>query len=204
MQFFLANGIDEAEKKRVLFLFVVGPAADKLLRNLLALAKPGEKAYNTLITTLSAYFSPATSEIVQRFKFHRHFRNPGKSVATFISEIHSLAEFCNFRPTLEEILQDRIICGISNDIIQRHLLTEPVLTFKKVLEISLGIEAANRNMHVLRQLSASNSKQKDIASVNNEISRVTPNPTGKSETCYCCVSTNQGGMPLQKCNMPFL
>ena len=125
-------------------------------------------------------------------------------MATFVSEIRSLAKFCNFRPTLEEVLQDRIVCGISNDIIQRHLLTEPVLTFKKVLEISLGIEAANRNMCELHRLSACNSKQRDIASINNEINKVTPNLTGKSETCYCCVSTNWGGMPLQRCNMPFL
>ena len=44
--FFLANGIDEAEKKRAVFLSVIGPAAYKLLRNLLAPAKPGEKAYD--------------------------------------------------------------------------------------------------------------------------------------------------------------
>ena len=44
--FFLANGIDEAEKKRAVFLSVIGPATYKLLRNLLAPAKPGEKAYN--------------------------------------------------------------------------------------------------------------------------------------------------------------
>ena len=63
--FFLANGIDEVEKKRAVFLSVIGPAAYKLLRNLLALAKPGEKAYDALITTLSAHFSPAPSKIVQ-------------------------------------------------------------------------------------------------------------------------------------------
>ena len=63
--FFLANRIDEAEKKRAVFLSVIGPAAYKLLRNLLAPAKPGEKVYDALITTLSAHFSPAPSEIVQ-------------------------------------------------------------------------------------------------------------------------------------------
>ena len=101
MQFFLANGIDEEEKKRAVFLSVIGPATFKLLRNLLAPEKPGEKAYNALITTLSAHFSLAPSEIVQ---FHSRFQNPGESVATFVSEIRSLAEFCNFGRTLEEML----------------------------------------------------------------------------------------------------
>ena len=54
-------------------------------------------------------------------------------MATFISEIRSLAEFCNYGPNLEEILRDRIVCGISNDTIQRRLLAEPGLTFKKAL-----------------------------------------------------------------------
>ena len=189
MQFFLANGIDEAEKKRAVFLSVIGLATFKLLRNLLAPEKPGEKAYDALITTLSAHFSPAPSEIVQRFKFHSRFRNPGESVATFVSEIRSLAEFCNFGHTLEEMLRDRIVCGINDDTIQCRLLAEPELTYKKVLEISQGIEAANRNMRELHQPSANSSKQRDIANVNNEINKVAPNPTGKSETCYRCGKT---------------
>ena len=91
------------------------------------------------------------------------------------------AEFCNFGRTLEEMLRDRIVCGISDDTIQRHLLAEPGLTYKKALQ---GIEAANRNMRELHRPSANSSKQRDIASVNNEINKVAPNPTGKSETCY--------------------
>ena len=110
-------------------------------------------------------------------------------MATFISEIRSLAEFCNFGPNLEEMLRDRIVCGISGDTIQRRLLAKPGLTFKKALEISQGIEAANHNMRELHWLSANNSKQRDIASVNNEINKVAPNPTGKSETCYRCRKT---------------
>ena len=63
------------------------------------------------------------------------------------------------------------------------------LTFKKALEISQGIKAANHNMRELHRPSANNSKQRDIASVNNEINKVAPNPTGKSETCYRCRKT---------------
>jgi len=63
--FFLANEIDKAEKKELflaVFLSVIGPATYKLFRNLLALAKPGDKAYSNLVTVLSAHYSPAPSE----------------------------------------------------------------------------------------------------------------------------------------------
>ena len=126
--FFLANGIDDAEKKAVL-LPVISAVTYKVLRNLLAPAKPGEKTYDELVATLSAHYSPPPSEII-RFKFHSRFRNPGKSVATCVSELRSLAEFCNFRQTLEVMLHDRIICGINDNAIQQRLLAEPGLTFK--------------------------------------------------------------------------
>ena len=42
---FVANGITAAEQKRAVFLTVIGPAAFKLLRNLIAPAKPDEKDY---------------------------------------------------------------------------------------------------------------------------------------------------------------
>ena len=63
--FFQANDIDYAEKKRAVLLSVVGPATYKLLRSLLAPAKPGEKNYGELVATLLAHYSPPPSEIIQ-------------------------------------------------------------------------------------------------------------------------------------------
>ena len=63
--FFQANDIDDAGKKRAVLLSVVGPVTYKLLRNLLAPAKPGEKTYDELVETLSAHYSPPPSEIIQ-------------------------------------------------------------------------------------------------------------------------------------------
>ena len=71
--FFLANGIDDAEKKRAVLLSVIGPVMYKVLRNLLALMKPSEKNYDELVATLSAHYSLPPSEIIQRFKFHSCF-----------------------------------------------------------------------------------------------------------------------------------
>ena len=63
--FFQANDIDDAGRKRAVLLSVVGPVMYKLLRNLLAAAKPGEKTYGKLVATLSAHYSPPPSEIIR-------------------------------------------------------------------------------------------------------------------------------------------
>jgi hypothetical protein len=41
--FFATNGIVEAERKKAVFLFVLGAATYKVLRNLLSPEKPGDK-----------------------------------------------------------------------------------------------------------------------------------------------------------------
>ena len=43
--FFEANEVADADKKRAILLTVIGPSAYKLLRNLLAPAKPKDKTY---------------------------------------------------------------------------------------------------------------------------------------------------------------
>ena len=101
---FVANGIIEEEKKRAVFLSVIGASTYKLLSSLLAPVKPGEKSYTFLVDTLSEHFNPAPSEIVERFKFHTRFRKPGESVTAFVSELRSLAKSCNFGDTLETML----------------------------------------------------------------------------------------------------
>ena len=68
-------------KKQVVFFSVIGPAAYKILRNLLALAKPGEKTYSELVDALSKHAKPTPSEIVERCKFHSRSRRADKNVA---------------------------------------------------------------------------------------------------------------------------
>lgn len=83
------------------------------------------------------------SVTVQQFKFHSHFRKPGQSVANFVAKLWQLSEHCDFGAVLDNMLCDRPVCGINNDAIQRCLLGEtPPLTYKKVLEISQGMEMA--------------------------------------------------------------
>ena len=107
--FFDTNGITEGEKKRAIFLSVIGPSTYRLLKNLVSPAKPGEKSYADLVETLTTHYNPAPSETIQRFKFHTRVRKTGETVATYVSELRSIAEYCNFGSSLEEMLRDRLV-----------------------------------------------------------------------------------------------
>jgi len=135
--FFQANGITHKRKQKAILLETIGPSACKLLCSLIALTKPDEKSYEELVAAMEKHRNPSPSETIQRYKFNSQFRKEGESVATYLSELHSLAEYCNFQDNLDDVLHDCLVCGIQNMSIQKRLSLEATLTLKKATEISL-------------------------------------------------------------------
>ncbi|CAG2249536.1 unnamed protein product [Mytilus edulis] len=143
--YFNANEIDEEDQKRDIFLSVCGKNTYKLIRDLLAPAKPGTKSLADLTKLVKDHRDPVPSEIIQRFKFNSRTRHSDESVRTFIAALRSLTEHCNYGDTLNAMLRDRLVVGIKSDRIQRRLLAEPNLTFEKALEIATAMETAEKN-----------------------------------------------------------
>ena len=202
--FFAANGIENASKKRSVFLAMVGPSAYKLLGNLVAPKKPGEVEYGELVKKLSEHHNPAPSEIVQRFKFNSRVRNPGESVAKFTAELRSLARFCNFKDSLDDMLRDRLVCGISDVQMQKRLLAEPKLTLKKATELALSMEAASKNAQALQPSgSIAKTHGENLHKVQSS-TRTKPQKSPQSFTCYRCGNTGHAANVCKhkstKCN----
>ena len=80
-QYFLANVVTDAAKKRVILLSVVGDKTYKLIRDLVAPKKPTEKSYKELVEILTTHLKPKPSMIVERFKFNSRFRREGETAA---------------------------------------------------------------------------------------------------------------------------
>ena len=120
--FFTANGHTEAAKKKSILLTAIGPTAYKILSSLTSPAKPGDKTYNELVEIMKTHYSPVPSEIVKRFRFHTRSRLKDESVADFVAALRAIAVHCNFGDSLDTMLRDRIVCGISDEHTQRPSL----------------------------------------------------------------------------------
>ena len=59
-------------------------------------------------------------------------------------ELKRLALKCEFETFLEEALRDRLVCGLKSLQIQKKLLAERDLTFKKAFETAQSMELANK------------------------------------------------------------
>ena len=61
-----------------------------------------------------------------------------------------LTEHCAYGETLEEILRDRLICGISNAAIRRCLLAELDLTLSKAISVAQAAKIADADVKELQ------------------------------------------------------
>ena len=104
-------------------------------------------AYDDLVKILSEhYHDPVLSSIVQRYKFYNHNRKDGESIANFVATPREIAKFCDYKETLNMMLRDCLVCGVTNRSIQTWLLAEKELTFEKALEIALSVDAAEKDV----------------------------------------------------------
>ena len=67
-----------------------------------------------------------------------------------MAELRSLARYCKFGASLNDLLRDRIVCGINDENIQRRLLAEKTLTLDSALDIAVGMESARKNVTELQ------------------------------------------------------
>ena len=96
---------------------MIGPKSYKLLSSLVAPSKPGEKTYGELVKKVEKHHCPPPSEIV--FKFHTGERRAKESIATFVVELRALGQTCGFGDSLEDMIRDRLVCGVKDERIQR-------------------------------------------------------------------------------------
>ena len=98
------------------------------------------------------HFHPRRLEIVQHFHFNSRVRHSNETIAAFVAELRKLSEFCNFGDKLDEMLRDRIVCGINHPAMQRRPLSETDLTLAKTLEVAQGLEAVEKSSKVMQEV----------------------------------------------------
>ena len=67
-----------------------------------------------------------------------------------MASLRRLSKHCKYEAILDDMLRDRLVCGVRDKRIQQRLLAEPDLTFQKAMDLALAAEAAARNSQDLQ------------------------------------------------------
>lgn len=71
---------------------------------------------------------------MERLKFNSRNQKPGETIEAYVSDLRNKAQSCRFGDLQEELIRDRLVCGILNDGIRKLLLCNNELTLAKAIE----------------------------------------------------------------------
>ena len=210
--YFVANDITDVAKRRAILLNAVGPTTYRLIKTLCLPGKPKDHTFRELVEKVKIHFNRKPSPIIKRYEFNTRKQRPGESVAEYVAALRKIAEHCEYGGTLNDMLRDRLVCGIADKRVQNRYLREAKLTYTEARDMALAAETADRGskrLHVkngdggatVPPMSLSGQKEGTIAHVDKppdkpRVSRVrpgrgssqqrVPQSGGRNTTCYRC------------------
>ena len=112
--------------------------------NILAPSPPSEKSFAQIVEVMHNHHHPKPSPIVCRYIFNSHSQKEGESLSLYLAELQKLATDCDSGASLQGMLRDRLVYAVKDRRIQKRV-AEPGLNFKKGLEMTQAMEAAEKN-----------------------------------------------------------
>ena len=189
--YFVANNMKDANKKAAILLSSCGVNTYTIIWNLLAPDLPSTKSFDEIVAAAGKHFNPKPSSIVQQFQFNSRSRKEGESVADFVAQLKQLSEHCQFGDSLNDMLRNRIVCGINDQRIQHRLLLESDLTLTKAMELLLAMESADKDANTLKTGATGTSAQPVLQlpatmGRGRTFKRNPPRANQSSSTSYAC------------------
>ena len=144
--YFAANDVAAEAKQRAILLSVCGASTYKLIRSLVSEPdKLNSTPFKDIVKLVKDHYDPKPSSIVQRHKFNSRTRAPGESIAAYVAALREIAEHCDYKDSLNDMLRDRLVCGVNHEKIQQKLMSEKNLTYATALELAQTMEAAEKH-----------------------------------------------------------
>ena len=101
-------------------VYAMGEEADDILRSF-HLSTEDAKKYETVKQGFQNYFIKKQNVIYERTKFNLRVQRPDESVDSFITDLHSLAEFCKYGNLRDKLIRDRIVVGLRDKKLSEKL-----------------------------------------------------------------------------------
>ena len=135
--YFAANDVAAEAKQRAILLSVCGASMYKLIRSLVSEPdKLNSTLFKDIVKLVKDHYDPKPSSIVQRHKFNSCTLAPRESNAAYVAALREIAEHCDYKDSLNDMLGDRLVCGVNHEKIQQkfNVREEPHATALKLAQ----------------------------------------------------------------------
>ena len=151
-RYVVASGLaDKGEEAKLnTLIYCMGDEADDILRSFTYADGESDASYETVKGKFDKHFIPKRNVIYERALFNSRRQEPGESVDSFITALHTLAEHCDYKALREEMIRDRIVVGISNSSLSEKLQLNSTLTLATAIVQVRQAEAVKLQQPALR------------------------------------------------------
>lgn len=193
---------EEDENQINALLYIMGIESENIY-NSFKFEKKEDKVkakFETILAKFDAHFLPKRNVIHERYVFFSRFQQEEGSSEKFITDLHKLAETCEFGEMREEMIRDRIVVGVSDQDLSRKLQMDHSLTLTRAIEVVRMSELINEQQGIQRQgtslESSVNRVRKSSCSRCGGFCRSRFNCPARNATCHRC---SRKGHYAQQC-----
>ena len=146
-----ATGMDQksGENQVNTLVYSMGEEADDIMVSF-GLTAGDAKQYELVKNRFESHFIVKRNIIFERAKFNLRSQQEGESVETFITDLHCLAEHCEFGVLKDELIRDRIVVGLKDKKLSEKLQLDSKLTLEKAVTQARQSETVKKQQDILQ------------------------------------------------------
>ena len=146
-----ATGLDQksGENQVNTLVYSMGEEADDIMVSF-GLTADNAKQYELVKNRFESHFIVKRNIIFERAKFNLRSQQEGESVETFITDLHCLAEHCEFGVLKDELIRDKIVVGLKDKKLSEKLQLDSKLTLEKAVTQARQSEAVKKQQGILQ------------------------------------------------------
>ncbi|KAK9692816.1 hypothetical protein QE152_g34904 [Popillia japonica] len=155
------------EQKRALLLYVIGPVGYQIYETYKFNKEKTEVTAENILEAISTYYKPYKNTTYLRYQFFTESQVEKQTIDEYIAVLKSRANDCKFGDLEDDLVRDRLICGI-RDVSLREKLLQADATLPEVENMCRSHEASKTQTKSItgslnsNTLSASKEKQEEI------------------------------------------
>ena len=125
-----------------MLIYTMGDEADDILRSF-KLSDTDVKKYSVVKEKFEDHFIKKRNVIYERARFNSRKQEKGEPVDSFITDLHALAEHCDYKDLHDEMIRDRIVVGLRDAALSEKLQLDSKLTLEKAVTTARQAETGS-------------------------------------------------------------
>ena len=155
-------------------LYCLGPGAEEVLDTTRIFEEDKQK-YDKVVDEFDKYFKVKKNLIYERARFNQRSQLLDESADHFITEIHRLADNCEFGQMKDQLIRDRLVVGIrDSELSERLQLESDSLTLDKATKLIRQREVVRVQQEIMHKSQTKDSTSLDAVRQSTTVRRKLP------------------------------